>query len=602
LKAIEKRLAAHLLASGDLSDDNLQLALEGYTGATPLHEVLIEKGLVDSQAAIRTLAMVNGLEFVDLENTDCQKNALKCVLPEVAWDKMLVPIAFEGKALSIAMADPYDVFTPEELHIKLGCRIIVKLASRIDLRNKLSEAYGPSHDDEDQSGATQQDPQSNPHHQFQREIREKRHSSDEGQAVPTGISGMETQMENQTQHTTDSTGKNETLLEDHPKNQEPPTAHSFRTAELPAPRKPGVDWKIMERLLRHAMALRCEKVELLPGKEIVEIRFRNRVQWVHGEEYPLPLHYGVVENLRRCAGMEAGQDKDVPAHRQLRLTTPEGEISCRMQVTSTAYGDHIVIHLLDHKPIINNPLVAIGLPKEIANDVGSRLMRNRGGLLFVSAANRNSLNFLYSSLLQLTSRSGARDVMSLDTLQYKMLPGVTSAHCPDEESLLMDLENAEVMEPDVLGIQSIPSFKALKVALEVSLAGTTTIACFTAPDHKTARACLDAAEIDVMNMLRGVIGHLHLYEVKKLCPECSQPITETSTLPEWASAHGATYYQAVGCDKCEGSGYGDTALLVDFAAPNRKKPTEGLASMAPFSESRLAAALAGEIDPRDQDL
>ena len=73
-----------------------------------LVETLIREGTVGAEAVFRTLALQNGMDFVDLEEIDPSPDLIAMVTPEIARRYRTVPVAEHDGNLVLAISDPMD--------------------------------------------------------------------------------------------------------------------------------------------------------------------------------------------------------------------------------------------------------------------------------------------------------------------------------------------------------------------------------------------------------------------------------------------------------------------------------------------------------------
>ena len=69
---------------------------------------LIREGTVGAEAVFRTLALQNGMDFVDLEEIDPSPDLIAMVTPEIARRYRTVPVAEHDGNLVLAISDPMD--------------------------------------------------------------------------------------------------------------------------------------------------------------------------------------------------------------------------------------------------------------------------------------------------------------------------------------------------------------------------------------------------------------------------------------------------------------------------------------------------------------
>ena len=132
LKASDKRIAARLVAAGELSPNDLESALSSFDGRVPLQDFLITKGYISAAMASRAVAEANGFQFVQLADIAPDPKALRMVGAEEAHRRQLLPASIEDGTLTVIMSDPNDVYTQDELRLRLGVKVKTLIAESDD--------------------------------------------------------------------------------------------------------------------------------------------------------------------------------------------------------------------------------------------------------------------------------------------------------------------------------------------------------------------------------------------------------------------------------------------------------------------------------------
>lgn len=636
MKALEKRIAGRLLATGALSESELESALKDYKGDPPLRAYLVDRGFVTPAQACRAEAEVNGLQFVELDEMPSAPEALALFTAPQAWAEQIVPIWFEPGAATIAIADPNDVIALDSLRLRLKAAVVVLVAERGDLQRALARYYGPNplerpakkpltpEDSEFERAATvaneapmrdvnnthtqldipkldlkpsggaepprkQSSSGEISHRDFQRKMREMRESGDEPAG---GISQAQTQFLASSEETIErvETGRRERGAWEPPRNS---AMVEKLGAEVDSPAVSE-----LRALLDQAVEVSAEELELVPAEGALRARFRIDGQWHRTNGYDLFHHQQVVGRLRLMAGLEL-KPRDIASDHQFLLPTKRGQRLCTLHLEETIEGPRAVVRFTENRLLLDDPTMALGLPPELAEDVLRRLSGKGGGLLFLTATTERTLHHLYYSLFRNLATKSQRDFLSLERAHERRIPGVTAINCPTEDILLASLANASFMNPDVLGVMSVENGTVLRQLINVSMRGTTVIAGLTAPTSAVAHECFRAATVDPMNLLRGVIGHLHVEDAPKLCSDCARPIAERESLPAWAREMEVPFHEAVGCEACSKTGYRGMNYLAEFYRPDVDSMNGGFVAAVPRDRDLLAFALAAELDPRE---
>lgn len=652
MKAVEKRIAGRLLAAGELSESDLERALVDYDGHVPIQDILVDRGFVSARSACRAMAEVNGMQFIELADLPCSPAATKLLTYEQAWRLMVLPIWLEKDCLTIAMAEPNNVLAVDELRLKVKCPVVALIAERSDLVAAMDKYYPnqaptqftlparsssgqvrrfagsppmesdrmptepvgmePTHMDDTGDGPVSRDsfhgaktqyevprletppavdddsPEAVAYHkEYQRRVRLMRSSGE----VPLDPEHMETHFEGSS---SDALRRLETERAERGAYEEAPPPLPD-TSELPA------SIVYLHRLLDEGIERHADELELTPMPGSVRVRLRFRGIWEEALPYQPDQHQAVINRLRLMAGLEL-KAHDVSLDHRFLLPTRRGQYLCHLFLEASTTGERAVVRFTDSTPLLGDPLLDVGLPREIGGRLNMRLSGNGGGLLLVSAPSQRSLNQFYASIVRVLSQNGRRDVLSLERPPIRRLPGITSINCPTEEVLLASLANASFMNPDVLGVSSVESGTVLNRVLNVAVRGTSSVACLTAPDAAAAHGCFRAAGLDAANVMRGVAGHLHFNEVAKLCQHCHREIADRATLPAWARMLEATFFEAAGCEVCRHTGYRGSVLILQYFEPDPHKADGSLHLVGEEGHDLLAFSLAGEIDPREHSM
>jgi twitching motility protein PilT len=140
---LEKELANVLIDEGLLSPDELRRALEEQTatGVSPF-EVLVDRGVLSHRDIVRAHASVAGVQFVDLSLERPHPAAVESIDPAVARRHGALPVRLlDDGALVVAMADPRDHASIDEIVFASGRQVIPATAYRPDLLAAIDRAY-----------------------------------------------------------------------------------------------------------------------------------------------------------------------------------------------------------------------------------------------------------------------------------------------------------------------------------------------------------------------------------------------------------------------------------------------------------------------------
>jgi type IV pilus assembly protein PilB len=142
--ALRPHLGTLLVRDGMLTAEQLEsaLALKESQPDRRLGEILVESGLIEGVALAQALAEQHGLPFVELGGVDIEPTAALLLPEKFARRYHALPIRFvRDDAVLVAVADPTDVVSSDELRLALGLNIELAVAEGRALEQAISEAH-----------------------------------------------------------------------------------------------------------------------------------------------------------------------------------------------------------------------------------------------------------------------------------------------------------------------------------------------------------------------------------------------------------------------------------------------------------------------------
>jgi type IV pilus assembly protein PilB len=140
------RLGEQLITDGLINEQQLRQALEQQrqTGAF-LGETLISLGYLTTRELGPFLQGATGFPFVDLAEVAVNSEVVHTLSEAFCRRKRLIPFALHGEEVHIAMADPLDLATVDDLRARLDRKVQPFLALKDDLEAAINRAYSGQH-------------------------------------------------------------------------------------------------------------------------------------------------------------------------------------------------------------------------------------------------------------------------------------------------------------------------------------------------------------------------------------------------------------------------------------------------------------------------
>ena len=139
----KKRLGEILIDEELITEEQLENALVAQKGKNKkLGKVLIELGYITDIQVAESLTKQLSLQMVDCNDYTPSEETLLLIPKETAERKLVFPLELKGKNLLIAMANPLDWETIEDLSFVTGLRLSVAISSENNILTAIEDYYG----------------------------------------------------------------------------------------------------------------------------------------------------------------------------------------------------------------------------------------------------------------------------------------------------------------------------------------------------------------------------------------------------------------------------------------------------------------------------
>src|SRR5438309_3961998 len=139
---VSRRLGDLLVAEGLINQEQLQRALLAQKGtAEKLGSLLVRLNLVDEDKLVGFLSKQYGIPSVTLSQLDIDPDVLKLVPAQMARKYEIVPVERKGNVLTLAMADPTNVFALDDVTFLTNLQVQPSVAPQGAIRKAIERNY-----------------------------------------------------------------------------------------------------------------------------------------------------------------------------------------------------------------------------------------------------------------------------------------------------------------------------------------------------------------------------------------------------------------------------------------------------------------------------
>ncbi len=510
---VDRKLIGEILVDmGVVTADQVDEALEikrrkgGATGA-----VLVELGHCTDRDISTALAVQSGMKQVNLDETEIPPEVTNIIDPLTARTYRVVPIAFKDNRMTVAMGDPENFRTLDDLHFLLGYEMAGAVADPGAIQRALDKYYR-------ESGASMEE-------------------------VMGELENLDAQFF----------------------NPDDDANLSLDLADVRAMTESQPVKKLLNLVLLQAIRDKASDIHFEPFED--EFKMRYRIDGILYEMVPPPRHIAlaVTSRIKVMANLDIAERR-VPQDGRIELNVGGNPIDLRISVLPTMFGESVVMRVLDRTQV-SLDLNKVGMRDLDLADFRNIITLPHGIVIVTGPTGCGKTTTLYSALREI-NRVETKIITTEDPVEYDIegliqVPinpdiGLTFASC---------LRSILRQDPDVILVGEMRDLETAEIAIHASLTGHLVFSTLHTNDAPTSVTRMLDMGIEPYLLTSTVEAIVAQRLVRRICTNCRaefQPteemLAELSLVPE--EIRGRTFFYGRGCEQCNNTGYrGRTAIF-----------------------------------------
>lgn len=460
-----------------------------------LSEVLLEQRFVAPEDLTAVLSIQMNVPFIDLKRHTIQPQALDLVPEWLARKHHLVPLDVVGDSLVVVMADPADVEAINDLMAESGVKVQVAISIPDDIQEAIDLNYKATSE-------------------IEKEV---------SQLVPAVAGGTE----EMTIHVAEDFG------------QETPVG---RTVDL---------------FVGQAVRQRASDIHLEPQRD--RLRLRYRIDGVLHDVMSLPLevHPLLVSRLKILAGMNIAE-KRLPQDGQFSTAVDDREVDIRVATSETAYGETMVLRILDKSRFLLD-LTQLGFRPDVLAKYQQMLASPYGLILVAGPTGAGKTTTLYASVNQLDRRE--RNIVTIEEPIEYLFKDINQIQVNPKAGITFASGLRAIMrlDPDIILIGEMRDSDTAATGVQAALTGHLVLSSIHGNDSAGVLSRLVNLGVDPFLISSALIGVVAQRMVRRVCPHCrtlyERPEEEQLAYEQEVGERPAKFYYGAGCNFCAGTGY-----------------------------------------------
>ena len=539
---VSRRLGDLLVAEGLINQDQLQRALLAQKGtAEKLGSLLVRLNLVDEDKLVGFLSKQYDIPAVTLSQLDIDPDVLKLIPAQMARKYEIVPVERKGNVLTLAMADPTNVFALDDVTFLTNLQVQPSVAPQGAIRKAIERNYDV-----------------------------------QMSAIGEVLSELEGEV-----------GDVEVLDED-----EAAKVDIFELKES-ADEAPIV--KLVNMVLVDAIRRGASDIHLEPYEKVFRVRFR--VDGVLHEIMTPPkrLEPALISRVKIMANLDIAERR-LPQDGRIKLRYNTHEIDFRVSTLPTIYGEKTVMRLLD-KDSLQLDLTKLGFDPDALEHFEKAIRSPYGMVLITGPTGSGKTTTLYSAVH--TVNSPDINIMTAeDPVEYN-LKGVNQVQINDEigRTFAAALRSFLRQDPDVILVGETRDLETAQIGIRAALTGHLVLTTLHTNDCPSTIARLLDMGIPSFLVSSSLLLIVAQRLARRVCKDCREPYEadEDSLVPYGHLPQGlgsCTFYRGKGCATCNFTGMRSRVAIYEVM-PVSPEIRDLILRNAPSSEIREVAESQG---------
>jgi len=353
--------------------------------------------------------------------------------------------------------------------------------------------------------------------------------------------------------------------------------------------------RMVNRLITQAVEERVSDIHLESQEDGVRVRYRIDGILQDVNRFDKDMALSLFSRIKILSGLDISERR-LPQDGAFRHDGSQGSIDLRVSTLPTVMGEKVVMRLLNSARS-QMSLSHLGLSKDDNARLENMLTQSYGMILVTGPTGSGKTTTLYSAVQHL--HSPTRNICTVEDPVEFRVPGITQVNVNQKIGLgFANVLRALVrQDPDVILVGEIRDFETADIAVRSALTGHLVLSSLHTNDAASTVTRLVEMGVESYLIASSVVGVVAQRLVRKLCPQCRQPMVIPAHSPELGAlglepgiAH--SFFRPVGCDHCQGEGYRGRIGVFEVMSIGEEM-REAIVRGAPTSEIRAASRRRG---------
>ncbi|MEE8282718.1 MAG: type IV-A pilus assembly ATPase PilB [candidate division NC10 bacterium] len=506
------RLGEMLVKSKLISDDQLKKALtQQSSGGGRLGSNLVKLGYLSEEDITSFLSKQYGVPSINLAHFEIDQSVIKLVPAEIAQKHMVIPINRKGNVITVAMADPSNIFAIDDIKFLSGFKVEPVVAAETSIRNAINKHY-------DSAGLVQD--------------------------IMKGFDDRDV-----------------STIEE---SDEGPDVGDLQRATEDAPVV-----KLVNLILSDAIKKGASDIHIEPYEKSFRVRLRIDGILYDVMQPPMKLKAAIISRVKIMSQLDIAERR-LPQDGRIKIRMGQKEIDFRVSTLPTLFGEKVVLRLLD-KSNLQLDMTMLGFEPQALQIFEKSILLPYGMVLVTGPTGSGKTTSLYSALHRLNTTE--TNIMTAEDPVEFNLQGVNQVQMKPEIGLnfATALRSFLRQDPDIIMVGEIRDYETAEIAIKAAMTGHLVLSTLHTNDAPSTISRLINMGVEPFLVSASTNMILAQRLCRKICNSCKEEISvprqalvDTGFTPEEAKA--LVCYQGKGCMECNDTGYRGRIALYEVLA------------------------------------
>ncbi len=541
---------------------------------------LVKLGMLSDDVITAVLSRQYGVPSVNLDLFDIDKSVINLISYEVSQKYSVLPVSRVGATLTLAMADPTNVFAMDDIKFMTGLNIEPVVVSEASVQVAIDKYYSHAKEIE-LAGST-----------FVEDASEKFNFPSARNGHSTNGNGHSANGNGHSSNSTVSVSNKSSNNNGQPKVADKPqqriqqedlsvsldqfefgvvddsdlevvdTNDEIDLATLIKSSDDAPVVKLVNVLLVDSLRRGASDIHVEPYEKDFRIRFRIDGVLYDVMHPPMRMRDALISRLKIMSKLDISEKRlpqDGRIKIKVRVENRSRELDFRVSTLPTLFGEKVVLRLLDKEKLMLD-MTKLGFEAESLEKFKRNISRPYGMVLVTGPTGSGKTNTLYSALQALNTPE--TNIMTAEDPVEFNLPGINQVQMKEQIGLnfAAALRSFLRQDPNIVLVGEIRDFETAEIAIKAALTGHLVLSTLHTNDAPSTISRLMNMGIEPFLVATSVNLIQAQRLIRRICANCKEehqvpPTAIVEVGFSSAETGDIKTYKGRGCERCNGTGY-----------------------------------------------